>query len=171
MSLSPADYYAANQHQVRYQRAIDGPFEHGVSRGQLRQIAKCEQLGFEFERVYVPEACHEIITQNRRRKGREYALTLTDWERLFQMPDTAYCFTVTPEPIAAAMCVRVAPRVLYVSAWGDVDVPSLSPVAFLARELYRWCAGNGFGLLDIGIADEPSLAAFKMRLGFRPSRA
>ena len=113
--------------------------------------------------------CYPVIADNRLRKGRPYSMSLEDWITLEKEPSTVYCFAVAPGTVAVAMCVRVEPTTLYVQAWGDVEgQENLSPITFLCKSLYEWCAKNGIELLDVGTApNHPSLAEFKQRLGFR----
>ena len=172
MLLSPAEYYRQTKHQDRYVRRVMGEFDSAISAGQRKRIAKCEQRGLFFMRSTVQD-CYPVIADNRARKGRPYSMSLNDWLILDTDPDTVYCFAVAPGTIAAAMCTRVEPHTLYVQAWGDRDgQEKLSPVAFLCRGIYHWCAENDIDLLDIGTApNHPSLVEFKLRLGFHLANA
>lgn len=168
MILAPADYYRATLDQKRFTRLVSGPFEEGITHGQRKRIAKCEREGLTVRLASIAQ-CYPIIAENRARKGRPYSMTLADW---FEMAETyphhVDCFAVDPGPVAAAMCVRLQPKLLYVQAWGDVPgQEQLSPVTLLAREIYRWCHGNGIEVMDIGTADDAGLIRFKESLGFR----
>ena len=73
--------------------------------------------------------------------------------------------------VAAAICVAVSSRVLYVYAWGEIEgAEALSPVSVLADELSNFARVNGFELLDLGTSSvegivNPGLLAFKRSLG------
>ena len=168
--LSPEEYYVATLSQERYKRRVAGPFESGVYKGQLRRIRKCERAGmFVIHPAHIL-SCYNIITYNRSRKGRPYSMSVEDWFRMNKREDTVICFAVYPGPVAAAMCVkmRVDPATLYVQAWGDIDgQEKSSPVTLLCKSIYNWCVANGIAVFDVGTApNDPTLAAFKERLGF-----
>lgn len=168
--LTPFAYYESQLEKVRYVRKVSGPFEEGITHGQRKRIAKCERAGMFFCRASIPE-CFPIIEENRARKGRKYAMTLDDWMAIWRShPDTVRCFAVRPGPVAVAMCVRPKPGVLCVQAWGDIEgQEKFSPVTLLARGIYHYCQNKGIELMDLGIADEPGLIAFKQSLGFQPT--
>lgn len=168
--MLPPDFYASILHQRRYVRDTSRPFEENVSAGQRKRIAKCAASGYEAGRSIIAR-CYPVVADNRARKGREYGMRQLDWEMLLlEEGDYVRCFAVEPDTIAAALCVLVAPDILYVSGWGDkAGYEHFSPVTLLCKGIYEWCANNGVRLMDIGIADEQSLADFKMRLGFRPT--
>ncbi len=78
------------------------------------------------------------------------------------------------ELVAAAVCVRLNPRVIYTLYWGDVPGYNRhSPVAFLAAGVYRAARQKGFRLMDTGtvpsIRSGPAagLIKFKENLGCR----
>lgn len=172
--LSPAEYYAAVRKlcngKLRYMRRVEGPFEDGLAKGERKRLKRLEREGFRVEQGSLP-VCYPIIEENRKRKGRKYGMAYRDWLKIAETPETVYSFVVMPGLLAAAICARVEPRTLYVSAWGDAQgQEKYSPVVLLAKGIYDWCAVNNFTLLDIGIADEPGLIAFKERLGFKPMK-
>lgn len=163
--LTPKAYYEATKDQVRFRRVINGPFEEKISSGQRKRIAKCKRELFECVETARLTWCYEVVANNRARKGRPYSMTLDDWQAMDALPDTVYCFAVSPA--AAALTVRLLPDLLYVQAWGDVaGFEEYSPVALLCKGIYEWCGQNGIKTLDIGTADEPGLIDFKKRLGF-----
>ena len=73
--------------------------------------------------------------------------------------------------LAAAICVAVSARVLYVYAWGEISgAEALSPVCVLADHLSNFARSHGFELLDLGTSSvagivNPGLLAFKRSLG------
>ncbi len=73
--------------------------------------------------------------------------------------------------LAAAICVAVSTRVLYVYAWGEIaGAEALSPVCVLADYLSTFARAQGFDLLDLGTSSiegivNPGLLAFKRSLG------
>jgi hypothetical protein len=166
--LSPEAYYAQAPKDGRYVREVSGPFEDAISSGQRKRIAKCERAGYRVGRSTL-DICYPIILDNRLRKGRPYSMNLEMWR---EVESSVQCFALTPSPIAAAICVKVAPDVIYVQAWGDIPgQEQYSPVALLCKGIYNWCAENGIRLLDVGISDnagvpDAGLVAFKKSLGF-----
>ena len=66
-------------------------------------------------------------------------------------------------------------RASLVFYWGDLpEAHAMSPVAFLADNLYKYCQREGITLLDIGTATDKGmpnvgLMTFKERLGCTPS--
>ena len=169
----PAEWYREQDLSKHYMRRTDRPFEEGVSRGQLRRIAKCESAGISFGTANVHEA-YSIIADNRMRKGRFYGMRLHSCA-LLQSTGYGYCFKVHREgyfPDAAAFCVKASDSAVYVSGWADSEgTEGYSPVCLLARGIYQWCQQNCFTTLDIGIGGDPGLDAFKERLGFRLGNA
>lgn len=163
MILQPSEWYAKQDRTKHYVRPIDGAFENRISAGQKKRIRKCEALGL-WVRMTIEERAYPVVAENRARKGRKYGMELEDWQALRRQ---GLSFPFIIEGHAAALCVQVAPKVLYVSGWGDVaGVEHLSPVCLLAKGIYGWCIEFGFEVLDVGIADDPGLIQFKERLGF-----
>ena len=163
----PAEWYAEQDLSKHYMRRADRPWEEGVSRGQLRRIAKCEATGMVFGKCDIVIA-YTYVEENRLDKGRKYGMTFKDWEALERIPSTAYSFSLEPDHAAVALCVVVSSTVLYVSGWSHRrGYDNLSPVCLLAKGIYNYCAANGFTTLDIGIGGDPGLDSFKRRLGFR----
>lgn len=134
-----------------YIRRIDGPFEAKISRGERRKL-----LPWPVQQSDI-EATYPIIIENRRRKNRVYRMSLEDWQ---QYRGLSRCYLIPG--VAAAMCMEVAPTILYVSAWGDIAESRKSPIISLCKYIYDTC---GYEWLDIGTA-EGSLSQFKERLGF-----
>lgn len=168
MIISPAEYYAAHKHESRFVREVKGPFEDGISDGQRKRIEKCRRLGFSFGLTNLYTA-YPIIADNRARKGRPYSMTEADWREMERLYGANYfAVTGTPGFVAAALCVMVSPDILYVQAWGDIaGQEANSPITFLCRGIYGWCALSNVRCLDIGIAgDNEGLRNFKQRLGF-----
>lgn len=167
--VHPTEYYARSDMADRFVRQVSGEFERELAKGEMKRLRKLS--GFRVEEAPIP-VCYPIVLDNRERKGRNYSMTLADWNALAVEPHTVYGFCVMPGLLAAALCVRVSPDTLYVQAWGDArGQEKLSPVVLLCKGIYDWCSENEFEWLDVGIAgDNEGLAAFKKRLGFRLGR-
>ena len=168
----PAIWYAEQDLSKHYMRRTDRPWEEGVSRGQLRCLKDAEDSELRFVDGSVFSA-YAVIADNRMSKGRIYGMRLLDCLALTSH-NKAKSFTVyAPASIvAAAFCVLVKPDVCYVSGWSHIEgVLPFSPVPFLCKGIYEWCAANGFTTMDIGIGGDPGLDAFKIRLGFRLGNA
>ncbi len=165
----PAEWYSEQDLSRHYMRRTDRPFEEGVSRGQLRRIAKCESVGMDFRKTDLYTA-YAIVAENRRLKGRTYGISLYEWTQCIgNSLGTAYFFEVNwVWSVASAIVVDVGNRSVYVSAWADTEgMEDYSPVCMLARGIYRWCEIRDIDIMDIGIGGDPGLDAFKERLGFR----
>ena len=163
----PAEWYREQDLSKHYMRRTDRPFEEGVSRGQLRRIAKCEE-SLMFVRSEI-SLCYPIINANRIAKGRTYGMT---WADLQSISGDVLCWHIYSPSWdlihAAAICVRINPSTIYCSAWGHASgLNKLSPVTFLAKGIYNYCTANGFSTMDIGVGGDPGLDIFKRRLGFR----
>lgn len=174
--------WAITTQEINYALAVDGtPLLGKMERNNQKRVRKCEREQCTFlegaeEKKY--RQIYEIIRINRTAKG--YPITMT-WDQLLAMktlfPDTWKFFGVEHigNLIAGSVCIRVNPRILYVFYWGDLpEAHTLSPVAFLAGHLYRYCQREGTTLLDIGTATDKGvpnvgLMTFKERLGCTPS--
>lgn len=167
--IPPAEWYSQQDLSQHFMRRTDRPFEEGVSRGQLRRIAKCESVGMEFRNTSIYTA-YAIIAENRRLKGRTYGISLHDWTQFIgNSMGQVYFFECNwAFAVAAAIIVDVGNSSVYVSAWSDTEgMEEYSPVCLLARGIYSWCQTREIAIMDIGIGGEPSLDDFKRRLGFR----
>ena len=119
-------------------------------------------------------AGYEAIQQNRRKKGRALSMS---WDEVQTMvaafPTRMHFFGAEQDGtlLAAAICVAVNARVLYVYAWGEIaGAEALSPVSTLADGLLTFAQRRGFQLLDLGTSSvdgivNPGLLAFKRSLG------
>ena len=164
----PAIWYQEQDLSQHYMRRTDRPWEEGVSRGQVRCIESAYKDGLHFgtSNIYTT---YSVIADNRMSKGRCYGMRLMDCLELCRT-DLATCFDVySPRSIvAAAFCVFVKPDTVYVSGWSHIEgVLPFSPVPFLCKGIFDWCAANNFTTLDIGIGGDPGLDAFKERLAFK----
>ena len=95
-------------------------------------------------------------------------------------PDRLHYFAVYSNAqrshmVAAAICMAITDRVLYVFYWGDAaDMGSYSPIALLAASIYEFAQQRKFVLLDVGTATvdgvpNQGLVTFKRNLGFSES--
>ena len=121
---------------------------------------------------------YAVNAQNRARRGRRMTMSL---DALLQMddalPDTVCWFGVFAgeRMIAASVCLRVSPRIVYVFYLGEADgAERQSPVTILVSHIHDWCRDHGVALLDLGIATEAGvpnegLMAYKRNLGFEVS--
>ena len=154
-----------------------------IDYGNVKRIRKCLRQGFSAQKL--PDAAcaqvHQLISDNRARRG--YALSMSA-EQLAAMaslfPGRLHFFAVYPREraagmAAAAVCMALTPKILYVFYWGDsAGMESYSPTAMLAGYIYEFCQSSGFALLDAGtstVDGEPNhgLARFKKNLGFSES--
>ena len=170
--------------EINYDLRVDGrSFIERVAYGNVKRIRKAVREGFVCECVdhaLLPEV-HQLIASNRARLGVEVSMSLDQLRELAEhFPKRLQLFATYRDGgrqamVAAAVCLGLAPGVLYVLYWGDVeDMRSYSPVALLAAVIYKFCVEQGFSLLDAGISTlqgEPNhgLVNFKRNLGFTES--
>ena len=165
-------YGVANQ-ELNYSIAVDGrPLVERMDYGNRKRVAKCLREDLLTRELPVEEGrvCYDAISANRAKKG--FPLTMS-WEAILQMhraiPDVVYCYGVfrREEICAAAICVRINPRILYVFYWGEVPgAESLSPVSQLAAHLYEACQHKKVAILDLGtstVNGEPNLGLIRYK--------
>ena len=74
--------------------------------------------------------------------------------------------------ISSAFCVSISEDVLYVLYWGHNNkYDNLSPVVFLANNIYDFAKDKNYKILDIGTSSvngliDTGLTKFKESLGF-----
>jgi hypothetical protein len=169
--------------ELNYDMRVDArPFLERIDYGNVKRIRKCLREGFSAQKL-PQSACmqvHELISANRARRGYPVSMSaaqLAEMARLF--PGRMHLFGVhAGEPArmaAAAVCLSLTPRILYVFYWGDSeDMETYSPTALLAQSIYEFCQSSNIALLDVGTATlegkpNPGLMRFKTNLGFTES--
>ena len=170
--------------ELNYDIRIDGrAFIAGMDYGNVKRIRKAERAGFVCKRVDLGQlpAVHHLIAQNRARLGVPISMSLAQLDQMAAVfPERMHLFAVyrdvsDQDMVAAALCLVIAPGVLYVLYWGEGDgMRNFSPVTMLAATIYAFGALQGYCLLDIGIAtlhSKPNygLINFKRNLGFTES--
>jgi hypothetical protein len=170
--------------ELNYDMRVDArAFLERIDYGNVKRIRKCLREGFSAQKL-PQSACaqvHELISANRARRGYPVSMSaaqLAEMDRLF--PGRMHLFGVhaagpAAGMAAAAVCLALTPRILYVFYWGDSEgMESYSPTALLAQSIYEFCQSSDIALLDIGTATlegkpNPGLARFKANLGFTES--
>jgi len=121
---------------------------------------------------------YAIVEKGYRARGIPLSMSLAQLEAMRDLfPDRMHCFACMSDGtrIAAAICLRLAPGMLYVFCWsacpGHED---RNPMIALADGIYRYCQQAGIAVLDCGTATvggEPNegLMRFKEQLGFAVS--
>lgn len=161
---------------------IDGqPFASAhATYASRKRLAKAARSGICATRLEPRhhKAAYDAIQDNRRKKGRALSMT---WEDVAAMvaafPNHVHVFAAGPpgDVLAAAICIVVNPRVLYVYAWGErAGAEAASPVTILADRIHGFATERGFTLLDLGTSSvdgvvNPGLHAFKRSLGAKDS--
>lgn len=173
--------YAIARHELSYAIDVDArPFESRIDYGNRKRLRKCLREGLTARPLDGAglAAAYDVIVQNRRKKG--YTVSMT-WPALEAMrerfPDRMMCFGVHggERLLAAAVCLRVNVRTLYVFYWGEIEgAEALSPVTLLADRIYGYCAVEGLTLLDLGTATidgvpNHGLVRYKKNLGCEES--
>lgn len=121
---------------------------------------------------------YDAILENRIKKNRSLSMS---WDEIQQMreafPDRVFLFGAEQHGciLAAAICMAVNRRTLYVYAWGERSgAEPVSPVTSIAAHLFEFAGREGFSLLDLGTSSaggivNPGLLRFKESLGATPS--
>lgn len=182
-TLLRQDFTIACQ-EMNYDLTIDErPYMERIDYGNAKRIRKALREGFVAQQVG-PEACpaiHQLIEKNRARLGVAVSMSLPQLQEMVQLfPGRMHFFAVHRDAslsalVAAAVCVALTDKILYVLYWGDAaDVSTYSPIALLASTIYGFCQAHGFAVMDAGISTlkgQPNagLIQFKRNLGFTES--
>jgi Acetyltransferase (GNAT) domain len=166
---------------LNYAQCVDErPFIEKINYANRKRLNKCARDGFVVSAV-VAERLPEVyatIAENRAARG--YPMTMGE-EQLRQMQELfpeavqLYACEHRGHMVAAAICLRVNPAVLYVFYWGDrPGYSQYSPVVSIADCLYQSCQASGIGLIDVGtstldLRPISGLIHFKRALGFSES--
>lgn len=117
---------------------------------------------------------YKIIRANRDSKGFKMSMNLDQLLIMNNaMPESIVSFIVKNNnlSIASAICIKISKEVLYVFYWGDLPGnEKLSPIVFLASNIYSYCQIQDIKLLDLGTSSIdgniiPSLLNFKKSIG------
>lgn len=168
--------FTVSRHELSCAIAIGAPFRDQLDSGNRKRLARCEREGLAFRELEAGghREAYEVVAQNRRERGFPITMTWPELSRMFEtFPGRVRSFTVSrgARAIAAAVCMAVNQRVLYVFYWGELgEARGLSPVTFLAAQLYALCQREQFELLDLGTSTEhgepnAGLIRYKRALG------
>jgi hypothetical protein len=142
----------------------------------VKRYKKCVREGLTLakkETVSLTEA-YKIIQANRDSKGFKMSMNLDQLLTMNNaMPESIVSFIVKNDnlSIASAICIKISKETLYVFYWGDLPGnEKLSPIAFLASNIYSYCQLQDIKLLDLGTSSIdgniiPSLLSFKKSIG------
>lgn len=156
------------------------PLVERMSHGNRKRLAKCEREGYRCEPVGLEAlpAVYDTVAMNRAAKGHAMSMTLGQLQTMADaLPGALQLFACQGggEMAAAAVCLRLDARTLYVFYWGDRPGHAQhSPVVAVAEAVYRHAQAHGFSLLDAGTSTldadpNPGLLRFKRGLGFDES--
>jgi hypothetical protein len=158
----------------------NSPLANHMDYGQVKRLRKCLREGLVARRLShsaLPQVV-ETLALNRAHRGRAMSMTLAQLQAMADtFPDAVQLFGCHDgeQLAAAALCLRLSERVLYVAFWGDLpDYATLSPVVAVADAIYIYCQSEGIALLDAGTSTEDGepnfgLLRFKHGLGFNDS--
>lgn len=179
--LFRADGFAESLVDLNYAQCVDDqPFVEKINYANRKRLNKCRREGFEVS-VVAAERLPDVyatIAENRAAGG--YPMTmgeepLRQMQELFPEAVQLYACEHQGQMVAAAICLRLSPDVLYVFYWGGrPGYSQYSPVVLVAECLYRSCQTRGIGLLDVGtstldVQPNVGLIVFKRALGFSES--
>lgn len=180
--ILPRQGFSLVKQEINHFLHVDSvPLIGKMERNNAKRVRKCERGGCTFEELSekdIPRV-FDIIRLNRERKGYPVTITLDHMLRSAKaFPEEWRFFGVCLQGglIAVSVCIRINPKTLYVLYWADIaEAHALSPVTFLAQELYKYCQSEEITLLDIGVSSEngvpnAGLTAFKKGLGCEESR-
>ncbi|MBO1076075.1 GNAT family N-acetyltransferase [Roseomonas marmotae] len=124
------------------------------------------------------QEAHAVLVESREKKGLTLSMSWPDVAEMAEaFPDALRVFGAYHggSMVAAAICIAVNPRQLYVYTWGERrGSEPLSPVTLIADTLYRHARAGGFQRLDLGASSiggvvNHGVYAFKKSLGATPS--
>lgn len=156
------------------------PLADRMRYGEVKRLRKCLREGLIAQQLppSALAAVYETLAANRAGKGRAMSMSLEQLQTMVDVfPGTVQLFGSRDGDTlaAAALCLRLSERVLYVVFWGGRPrYATLSPVVAVAEAIYAHCQACGIGLLDVGtstVDTEPDfgLVQFKRGLGFTES--
>lgn len=171
--------YALARTDLNYALRVDAsPLQDRMGADHRRRWRNCEIA----QAMLVPgdelASVYGVIDEGYRAKGIPLSMSLTQLEAMRDLfPDRMRCFAgmYGGTRIAAAVCLRLAPSVLYIFCWSArPGYEDRNPMIALADCIYRHCQEAGIALLDCGTATagrEPNegLMRFKQQLGFAVS--
>jgi hypothetical protein len=151
-----------------------------MSYGNRKRLKKCLREGLLAEKLPTTELSqvYETLDANRKANGHHMSMTLDQLEEMINaFPDRVVLFGIRDNKTyaAAALCLRLSDKILYVFYWGDrPGYSAYSPVVAIADVIYSFCYAEGIKIMDIGtstLGDEPNhgLIRFKRGLGFKES--
>jgi hypothetical protein len=156
------------------------PLTERMDYGELKRSRKCRREGLVAEPLPHSDldAVHAMLVENRASKGRALSMSLPQLRTMAtRFTDKIHLFGARDGDTlaAAAVCMRLSVRTMYVFMWGDkAAYAQHSPVVLLAEAIYAHCQTAGIELLDVGTSTEDTeanfgLIRFKRGLGFTES--
>jgi hypothetical protein len=174
--------YTISAHELNYTVQIDSSsLVSRMQRNNQKRWRKCDREGFTIREESDYDGyklAYTTIAENRASKGYPISMSFEAvWEMKKLFPEKVFFFTCNAHntTVAAAICIALNTKVLYVFYWGDKPgFEQYSPIAYLAAGIYDFAFKNSFSQLDAGISTEggipnPGLMRFKSALGFDPS--
>ena len=171
-------------HEINFDLLIDErPFLDRIDYGNVKRIRKCIRSDFACSKVEHERLgeVYDVIAESRSRLGLKVSMTVRQLQEMLNLfPEKFHLFAVYRdasrlEMVAAAVCISLTDKNMYVFYWGDLpEVATHSPIAMLAEKIYEFCQQEKFLLLDAGISTvdgQPNygLIRFKQNLGFSES--
>ena len=132
----------------------------------------------ENDKVDDVKSVYDLLVVNREKIGTklkysyEYLLTLIN---LFPTAIFIFKLIVDGRMVAAAICHKTSPSILYVAAWGDAGHHlKYSPMYIFAKYLTKYCIDKDVSVLDFGVSSDkhlftPNLFLFKKNIGCKHS--
>ena len=156
-------------------------FSSRMDYGNLKRLRKCIREGFVAKENNINQLAniYNVISANRKRRGYPLTMNLNQLNKMFEIfPEHIKLFSVNgsdDQMLAAAICLVISPKILYVFYWGDAEgMEKYSPIVMIADYIYKYCHENKYQILDVGtstVNGQPNsgLINFKRGLGFKES--
>jgi hypothetical protein len=156
---------------------VDGNWMGKINRNRMRELKEVGEY-YKLNDSFTIETVHEILSKNRSQIGAPQNISLEKFKFLnLSLADKVKNFVVSDadeNPVAAAFTLRIDPKSVYVSQWGDIREGSnprrKSPMTFLASVIHEYCSREQVEFLYLGGSSlngeiNLGLARFKESLG------
>jgi hypothetical protein len=172
--------YESNTETSAVIPVLERKFESTLHYSARKKVRKCEEAGFAFNQLTLPDlpVVYQFLKTSREEKKYSLSMSLEEITRAASVfPDAFFLTSVTDKNqlVAANISIQVNSRVLYNFYHDHLALyDAFSPLVFLNKGLYQICQQRKLELLDLGTSQidgglNESLHNFKLKLGAQPS--
>lgn len=158
----------------------DEKFPSKIEAWERRKLRQAKEKGMVAKRLPLGEfeTAYQFILKCRAQRGRTLSMTLENLKLTVETFDKSFFIFGTflrKELTSASIAIQVHPGILYNFYSAHLKkFDAVSPMVLLINGMYKFCAANEIGMLDLGtsaIEGQPnfSLIDFKFRLGAQPT--